>query len=92
MLAKLPVDILKIDASFVQSMVETPNVTTLVSTIISLAKSFGMKTVAEGVETTEQLRMLSRIKCDEAQGFLFSRAVPADQVPSLIATHRTNRN
>ena len=85
MLAKLPVDTLKIDRSFVQSIVDTPNDATLVSTIVSLARAFNMKTVAEGVETTEQLHKLRQMKCDQAQGYLFSRPVRASDVPALIS-------
>jgi diguanylate cyclase (GGDEF)-like protein len=85
LLAKLPVDTLKIDRSFVQSIAETPNVATLVSTVVSLARAFDMKTVAEGVETAEQLHKLRLVKCDQAQGYLFSRPVPASDVPAMIA-------
>ena len=85
MLAKLPVDTLKIDRSFVQSIVDTPNDATLVSTIVSLARAFNMKTVAEGVETSEQLQKLRQMKCEQAQGYLFSRPVPAGDVPALIS-------
>ena len=85
LLAKLPVDTLKIDKSFVQSIADTPNVATLVSTVVSLARAFGMKTVAEGVETAEQLQKLRQMKCDQAQGYLFSRPVPASDVPSIIS-------
>ena len=85
LLAKLPVDTLKIDKSFVQSITDTPNVATLVSTVVSLARAFSMKTVAEGVETAEQLQKLRQMKCDQAQGYLFSRPVPAADVPSVIS-------
>jgi diguanylate cyclase (GGDEF)-like protein len=85
LLAKLPVDTLKIDRSFVQSIADTPNVATLVSTIVSLARAFNMKTVAEGVETQAQLQKLHAVKCDQAQGYLFSRPTPAADVPSMIA-------
>jgi EAL domain-containing protein (putative c-di-GMP-specific phosphodiesterase class I) len=85
LLAKLPVDTLKIDKSFVQSIADTPNVATLVSTIVSLARAFNMKTVAEGVETAEQLQKLRHMKCDQAQGYLFSRPITAADVPSVIA-------
>src|SRR6202000_1972966 len=60
MLAKLPVDTLKIDRTFMQGIVDTPNDATLVSTVVSLARAFNMKTVAEGVETTEQRHKLGR--------------------------------
>jgi diguanylate cyclase (GGDEF)-like protein len=85
LLARLPVDTLKVDRSFVQSIAETPNMLTLVSTIVSLARAFNMKTVAEGVETSEQLQMLRLIKCDQAQGFLLGRPTPAGDVPAAIA-------
>jgi diguanylate cyclase (GGDEF)-like protein len=85
LLAKLPVDTLKIDRSFIQGIADTPNVATLVSTVVSLARAFNMKTVAEGVETLEQLQKLRLVKCDQAQGYLFSRPVPASDVPSAIA-------
>jgi diguanylate cyclase (GGDEF)-like protein len=85
LLAKLPVDTLKIDRSFVQSIADTPNVATLVSTVVALARAFNMKTVAEGVETPEQLQKLRAVRCDQAQGYLFSRPVPASDVPSMIA-------
>lgn len=84
LLARLPVDTLKVDRSFVQGIADTPNMMTLVSTIVSLARVFGMKTVAEGVETPEQLQMLRRILCDQAQGFLLGRPTPAADVPSVI--------
>jgi EAL domain-containing protein (putative c-di-GMP-specific phosphodiesterase class I) len=84
LLARLPVNTLKIDRSFVQNIADTPNVLTLVSTVISLARAFGMRTVAEGVETREQLRILRQIDCDEAQGYLFARPAPASEIPSII--------
>jgi diguanylate cyclase (GGDEF)-like protein len=85
LLAKLPVDTLKVDRSFVQSIADTPNMLTLVSTIVSLARAFNMKTVAEGVETSEQLQMLRLIKCDSAQGYLLGRPTPVADVPAVIA-------
>lgn len=90
LLAKLPVDTLKIDRSFVQGIADTPNVATLVSTVVTLARAFNMKTVAEGVETPEQLQKLRLLKCDQAQGYLFSRPVPAADVPPVIARLRTS--
>ena len=85
LLARLPVDTLKVDRSFIQSITDTPNVMTLVSTIISLARAFNMHTVAEGVETAEQLQILRAAKCDQAQGYLFGRPTPASDVPAAIA-------
>ena len=64
---------------------DTPNVATLVSTVVLLARAFNMKTVAEGVETPEQLQKLRHMKCDQAQGYLCSRPIPASEVPSVIS-------
>ncbi len=77
-LAKLPVDVLKIDRSFVIEMTAGSEGLALVSTIISLAHALKLKVVAEGVETEEQSHLLSLLSCDEIQGFLFSKPVPAD--------------
>jgi diguanylate cyclase (GGDEF)-like protein len=85
LLARLPVDTLKVDRSFIQSIADTPNVMTLVSTIVSLARAFNMHTVAEGVETAGQLQILRAMKCDQAQGYLFGRPTPASDVPATIA-------
>jgi len=76
-LAKLPVDTLKIDRAFVIEM-DTPEGLALVSTIIILAHALKLKVVAEGVETEKQSRQLLSLNCDEMQGFLFSKPVPAD--------------
>jgi EAL domain-containing protein (putative c-di-GMP-specific phosphodiesterase class I) len=77
-LAKLPVDTLKIDRSFVIDMTAGPDGLALVSTIITLAHSLNLKVVAEGVETEEQSRLLRLLNCDEMQGFLFSKPVPGE--------------
>lgn len=83
-LTKLPVSTLKIDQSFVGTMHHSPESLAVVSTIISLAHSLGLNVVAEGVETKEQAESLKRLKCDEAQGFLYSRPVPAADVVPLL--------
>ncbi len=85
LLSRLPVDTLKVDRSFIQGIVDTPNVMTLVSTIVSLARAFDMLIVAEGVETAEQMTMLRMISCDQAQGFHLGRPTPAADVPAVIA-------
>jgi diguanylate cyclase (GGDEF)-like protein len=77
-LAKLPVHTLKIDRSFVVEMTMGPEGLALVSTIINLAHSLKLKVVAEGVETEEQSRLLRLLGCDEMQGYLFCRPIPAD--------------
>ena len=77
-LAKLPVDTLKIDRSFVNDMTSGEQGLALVSTIINLAHSLKLKVVAEGVESEEQSRLLRTLKCDEVQGYLYGKAVPSD--------------
>jgi EAL domain-containing protein (putative c-di-GMP-specific phosphodiesterase class I) len=77
-LAKLPVDTLKIDRSFVIAMTDGAEALALVSTIINLAHSLKLKVVAEGVETDEQARLLRLLGCDEMQGYLFSKPVPVE--------------
>jgi diguanylate cyclase (GGDEF)-like protein len=76
-LAKLPVDTLKIDRSFVE-MVSATGGPTLVSVIINLAHALKLNTVAEGVETEEQLRHLRSLGCDEMQGYFFGKPVPVE--------------
>jgi diguanylate cyclase (GGDEF)-like protein len=81
-LARLPVDTLKIDRSFVIDMTSGPQGLALVSTIINLAHSLKLKVVAEGVETEEQSRLLRLLGCDMMQGFLFSQPIPAEKFES----------
>ncbi|MEO6975819.1 MAG: PAS domain S-box protein, partial [Gallionella sp.] len=76
-LAKLPVNTLKIDRSFVIDMTVDSEGLALVSTIIGLAHALHLKVVAEGVETEDQAHLLRLLSCDEMQGFLFSKPVPA---------------
>ncbi|HEY2465298.1 MAG TPA: EAL domain-containing protein [Steroidobacteraceae bacterium] len=76
-LAKLPVDTLKIDRSFVE-MVSATDGPTLVSVIVNLAQALKLNTVAEGVETEEQLRQLRALGCDEMQGYLFDKPMPVE--------------
>ncbi len=82
-LAKLPVDTLKIDRAFVIKM-DAPEGLALVSTIIILAHALKLKVVAEGVETEKQSRQLLSLNCDEMQGFLFSKPVPAETFESIF--------
>jgi len=77
-LARLPVDSLKIDRSFVADMTSSQEGLLLISTIITLAHSLKLNVVAEGVETEEQARLLRLLNCDEMQGFLKSRPLPAE--------------
>jgi diguanylate cyclase (GGDEF)-like protein len=76
-LSKLPLDTLKIDRSFVHGMTERADNTSIVSAIISLGQALRLKIVAEGVETEAQAQLLRLLRCDEVQGFLFSKPLPA---------------
>ncbi|MEK7834914.1 MAG: EAL domain-containing protein, partial [Pseudomonadota bacterium] len=85
-LARLPISALKIDRAFVKNMTTHANDLTLVATIISLAHNLDLKVIAEGVETEAQANYLRLHKCDQVQGFLFSKPVPAAQVPSMLGS------
>jgi diguanylate cyclase (GGDEF)-like protein len=82
--AKLPVNSLKIDRAFIVGMTEGSDGLAIVSSIIALAHSLKLKVVAEGVETEEQEQQLRLLACDEAQGYLFSRPVPYDEIEELL--------
>ena len=83
-LAKLPVTTLKIDRSFIITMLKDPNVMTLVSTMVSLARSLKLKVVAEGVDQEEQAKVLHELGCDEMQGYLFSKPLSPDDLRPLL--------
>ena len=75
-LKSLPLDQIKLDRSFISSLVEDPRSAKIVSATIEMARALGMSVVAEGVETSEQLKVLQRLRCDYAQGFYFSLPEP----------------
>ena len=83
-LAKLPVQTLKIDRSFIITMLNEPDTMTLVQTIISLAHSLRLRVVAEGVDAEEQAKFLRLLRCDEMQGYLFSKPLPFDAMMALL--------
>jgi diguanylate cyclase (GGDEF)-like protein/PAS domain S-box-containing protein len=83
-LAKLPVETLKIDRAFIAEMMEDPDAATLVHTMISLAHSLRLKVVAEGVETEDQAKMLTLLRCDQMQGYLFSKPLPAEELVAML--------
>ena len=87
-LAKLPVQLLKIDRSFIHSMLKDEAVMTLVSTMVSLAHTLKLKLVAEGVESEEQAGALKRLGCDQLQGYLVGKPQPFDEVVKLLGTRR----
>jgi diguanylate cyclase (GGDEF)-like protein len=85
-LQKFSIDALKIDQSFVRRITTAPGETTIVTAVISMARSLKLRVVAEGVETLKELEFLQAHHCDEAQGYYFSRPVPAGQFARLLQT------
>jgi len=83
-LHRLPINALKIDKSFVKGMVEKREHAEIIKTILTLARSLGIRVVAEGVETLEQLVELRRLQCDAGQGFLFSKPAEAETAETLL--------
>ncbi len=87
-LSRLPIDILKIDQSFVRDIVTEPDSAGIVAAVIGLAQRMRLKVVAEGVETEAQLAYLRKQGCDQMQGFLFSRPVPAEMFTEMLRENR----
>src|SRR5690606_35620130 len=83
-LQAFPIDTLKVDRSFVGNRSREPGNFKTVRAVVALAHSLGLEVVAEGVEEEEQRIMLSELRCEGGQGFLFSRPVPGDEVPNLV--------
>jgi len=89
-LAALPLDTLKIDRSFVMDMEQNPKHAAIVRTIIDLARELGMNTVAEGVETRQQLHILDSLGCRAAQGNLFAPALDTQRASALFQRESLN--
>lgn len=83
-LKKLPIDNLKIDISFVRGIADNRDDRAIASAIISMAHNLNMKTIAEGVETEEQLKILRQLGCDMIQGFYFSRPLPSGEIEKIL--------
>jgi EAL domain-containing protein (putative c-di-GMP-specific phosphodiesterase class I) len=84
-LKRFPVDLLKVDRSFVAGLGEDAEDSAIVTAVIGLAHALGLKALAEGVEDETQLRELQRLGCDVAQGYLLARPQPAADVTALLA-------
>lgn len=87
-LKRIPLDNLKIDQSFMEGIPGTLDDEQLVSTIILMAHNLNYRVIAEGVETAEQLAFLKQLKCDQIQGYFFSRPLPPEEIQALLS--RTN--
>ena len=83
-LKRFPMDMLKVDKSFVNGLGEKPEDTAIVEAVISLARALGLSTVAEGIETSGQLERLRGLGCELGQGYYFSRALPAYEASALL--------
>jgi EAL domain-containing protein (putative c-di-GMP-specific phosphodiesterase class I) len=88
-LKRLPIDCMKIDASFVRGIPVDASDVAITETILAMAASLGLKVVAEGVETADQMYFLERRGCDEMQGFYFSKPLPAEDVPAYLRNRDT---
>jgi EAL domain-containing protein (putative c-di-GMP-specific phosphodiesterase class I) len=87
-ISSFPFDRIKIDRSFVRDMAEKPDCGAIVRAIVQLGATLGIATIAEGVETWEQLEAVRAQGCHEVQGYLFGRPRPAAELASLFPTDR----
>lgn len=91
-LKQLPIDTLKIDRAFLRNVPRDANNKAITAAIISMGHSLGMRVVAEGIETLAQLQFLRQQACDEAQGFLFSEALPAEYFGKILSQGKISVN
>ena len=83
-LHRFPIDTLKVDRAFVSEMDDGEDGATIAATIINMAHNLNLNVIAEGVETKSQFDLLSALKCEEIQGYYFSKAIPARDVELLL--------
>lgn len=84
-LKKLPIDTLKIDKSFIDTVIADENTRIITESIIFMVKKLGFETIAEGVETEEQYQYLNEINCDNIQGYFLGKPMPSDKIENLLA-------
>jgi diguanylate cyclase (GGDEF)-like protein/PAS domain S-box-containing protein len=87
-LRRFPIDVIKIDRSFIQGMEHDPKDSAIAANLVSLAHALGLDVVAEGIETSGQLELLRELGCDLAQGYLLARPTPAAVVTDLLVAQR----
>ena len=92
LLADLPLDTVKIDRSFIVAMASGERNLAVIESIIKLAHALDLRVVGEGIETNEQLETIARLGCDEIQGYLISRPLPADEVTTFLVHQRDERD
>jgi len=89
-LKRFPIDILKLDQSFVREVNHDATDAAIVSAVISMAHSLDLKVIAEGVETEEQLAFLTKQRCDRIQGYLFSAPLAPDQLEAYLLQRKSS--
>lgn len=89
-LHRFPIDVLKIDQSFVSTMDSNPEYEAIVFAIISLAHNLNVKVIAEGIETEQQLQQLRDLGCDYGQGYFFAKPKPTSEIASVLAEMSLN--
>jgi diguanylate cyclase len=91
-LRSLPIDTLKIDKCFVDEVRESAHDTAIISAIVTMARSLGLRTMAEGAEDTQQLELLQRLGCDCVQGYVLAKPMPPEQFTNwaqdFVSTHK----
>jgi len=90
-LKRLPVDVLKIDRSFIKDLMTNPEDSSLIETIIAIGRSQRLRVVAEGVEQADQLNFLHQLQCDSVQGYYYSKPLPAKEFAELLQSWNPNK-
>lgn len=89
-LKRFPIDMLKLDQTFIREVMTDERDAAIVGAVIAMAHRLGIKVIAEGVETDEQLQYLRREKCDFIQGYLYSPPLPADEFEAFLEAHKSD--